>query len=356
MAVSVFLYFTFHVFAFFLLLHALPTLSTLPKQDLPSSSSSSSSSSSTLEEVEDRHICEATSVSLCEDFYNSTRLPNIYGHYSQAEAEAALSKVWVGHQLQRGGFSTALYCVLYFPPCPEAPGEATTPLPCRTLCEAALDRSDGPDLPVSCHVLPTEKCYGRDDAGHVVFLRKSLKALPTHAPPDVIPKFAPVDIELGNDDGGSYEVEVVSMATSQIPSRRYDIVDLGDPAYFRGWADVQGTGSANDYCRVIGKARKRFISCNLAGTTGQGQGHKYVSLLGFDPGFTNTWFMRDMDGDGRDDYCRCTKTHHGSKVTCMKAGEKGFYGSSTEGGSQYTFDLPGTQGCRDRVVNPMFGE
>ena len=65
----------------------------------------------------------------------------------------------------------------------------------------------------------------------------------------MIPKFAPVDIELGNDDGGSYEVEVVSMATSQIPSRRYDIVDLGDPAYFRGWADVQGTGSANDYCR-----------------------------------------------------------------------------------------------------------
>ena len=34
-----------------------------------------------------------------------------------------------------------------------------------------------------------------------------------------------------------------------IKARRYDIREQGDPRMFRGWADVQGQGAANDYCR-----------------------------------------------------------------------------------------------------------
>ena len=33
--------------------------------------------------------------------------------------------------------------------------------------------------------------------------------------------------------------------------RRYDIEDLGSDCLFRGWADVQGQGAANDYCRYV---------------------------------------------------------------------------------------------------------
>ena len=34
-----------------------------------------------------------------------------------------------------------------------------------------------------------------------------------------------------------------------IKPRRYDVTDQGEDCYFRGWADVQGQGAANDYCR-----------------------------------------------------------------------------------------------------------
>lgn len=34
-----------------------------------------------------------------------------------------------------------------------------------------------------------------------------------------------------------------------VKDRRYDIEDLGEDNFFKGWADVQGQGAANDYCR-----------------------------------------------------------------------------------------------------------
>ena len=37
--------------------------------------------------------------------------------------------------------------------------------------------------------------------------------------------------------------------TKKIYSRRYDMWGLGHTKYLRGWADVQGQGAANDYCR-----------------------------------------------------------------------------------------------------------
>ena len=36
---------------------------------------------------------------------------------------------------------------------------------------------------------------------------------------------------------------------ASLKPRRYDIEDLGSDCLFRGWADVQGQGAANDYCR-----------------------------------------------------------------------------------------------------------
>lgn len=78
-------------------------------------------------------------------------------------------------------------------------------------------------------------------------VKETIKATPTTDPTNEIITFAPLETELGNDEG--YEVEVVSLSSSHIPERRYDIANLGDPDFFQGWADVQGTGAANDYCR-----------------------------------------------------------------------------------------------------------
>ena len=57
-------------------------------------------------------------------------------------------------------------------------------------------------------------------------------------------------------------------------------------------------------CRVIGTNKyNRFLSCALDGAI-NAHAHTYVSKRGFSIGQWKTWYMRDMDGDGRDDYCR----------------------------------------------------
>ena len=35
----------------------------------------------------------------------------------------------------------------------------------------------------------------------------------------------------------------------RVKHRRYDVTEIGEPQLFSGWADVQGQGAANDYCR-----------------------------------------------------------------------------------------------------------
>ncbi|ESP03967.1 hypothetical protein LOTGIDRAFT_156569 [Lottia gigantea] len=190
------------------------------------------------------------------------------------------------------------------------------------------------------------------DDGKLQFVEKSFKAQTNHWKNDRAPEqVASLEAEVG--DSNEYSLEIVDEQRSDLPQRRYDVIELGNEEYFRGWADVQGLGAANDYCRVIGRSRRKFLSCVLAGSTGQE--HFYVSTLGFQPGYPDTWFLRDVDNDGRDDYCRCVGKPEKSRISCMKAGEHGFYGSSMQGGSQFTFDLPGSNGCHNKKLNPLFG-
>ena len=57
--------------------------------------------------------------------------------------------------------------------------------------------------------------------------------------------------------------------------------------------------------RVIANGIFSYLSCALAGSTND---HVYTSPNKtdefFDAGHTDTWYMKDEDGDGRDDYCR----------------------------------------------------
>ncbi|KAK2147506.1 hypothetical protein LSH36_549g01002 [Paralvinella palmiformis] len=157
-----------------------------------------------------------------------------------------------------------------------------------------------------------------------------------------------------NKHGGAPAPSASGGHRQPIRARRYDIGQVGQPGLYRGWADVQGQGAANDYCRIIGPNPKlSFLSCTLAGSTGPG--HHYVSKRGFDIGHPNTWFMRDMDGDGRDDYCRCVGRGLKSTISCMKAGPHGFYGSPQQPGDEYTFIIQSAGPCFQRKVNPFLG-
>ncbi|RUS74908.1 hypothetical protein EGW08_017324 [Elysia chlorotica] len=303
-------------------------------------------------------------------------MPNVFGEYSQTNASETLRDV-LGKLGSTNKLVTSFLCSVLIPPCPSASRfnvkSKKVPLPCRTTCEEARRQSRGSLIaelphaswPVRCHVLPTENCFAFDaktsSLTYVKPGRSSSDKSRSHHRGMEVASFASLEVELGQDEelviGGDddddnnedeeFRIEVVSLTSSQAPPRLFEIADLGDPQLFQGWVDVQGTGAANDYCRVVGKAKRKFLSCQLAGRAAQI--HHYVSKLGFTPGLPGTWFMRDMDADGRDDYCRCVGNLDKSQVTCMKAGERGFFGSTIQGGSEHTFTLPDSEHCANRL-------
>lgn len=145
--------------------------------------------------------------------------------------------------------------------------------------------------------------------------------------------------------------------TFTIKPRRYDIEHMGRAHNFRGWADVQGQGAANDFCRLVGGSKELVLACALAGTSGESD-RNYVSNKGLDPGFKNTWYMKDQDGDGRDDYCRCVQDKYANttEVWCTKSGPNGFYGSQFQPGEELTFPVGETSNCEKNLVRPEFGK
>ena len=59
--------------------------------------------------------------------------------------------------------------------------------------------------------------------------------------------------------------------------------------------------------RVVSTGGRQILSCALAGSEGDSEfnyNSPNVSNVWLDLGHTNTWYMKDEDGDGKDDYCR----------------------------------------------------
>lgn len=317
--------------------------------------------------------CVPMEIPKCSTFYNAAQMPNVFGVYSQIKASETLKNVLA----QVGATNkvvTSFLCTVLIPPCPSGSQFKVktnlVPLPCRKTCDEALAQSRGSlsaeqtqnSWPVRCHGLPKDNCFAFDETSGIYYVKSgkpanTKKTTPRRTPE--IARFAPLEVELGQEedvsddvddlDDDEFKVEVVSLTSTKTPVRLFDIPELGDPEFFHGWADVQGDGAANDYCRVIGQGKKRFLSCNLAGNSRQDR-HHYISKLGVDLGHAGTWFMQDMDGDGRDDYCRCVGTVSKSQVTCMKAGQRGFFGSSIQGGSEHTFTVPFTEHCVKKLT------
>ncbi|XP_072048566.1 uncharacterized protein [Amphiura filiformis] len=137
-----------------------------------------------------------------------------------------------------------------------------------------------------------------------------------------------------------------------VKRRRYDITYLGEDCYFWGWADVQGQGASNDYCRVVTDGGQEYLSCALAGTEGESEfnyNSANASQVWMDVGHKETWYMKDEDGDGKDDYCRCIGELSETFISCMKAGSTGFIGI-------YDFTPSNAEpNCHNRKVNPYLG-
>lgn len=146
-----------------------------------------------------------------------------------------------------------------------------------------------------------------------------------------------------------------------VKQRRTDITHPGIKDMFSGWVDVQGQGAANDFCRIIEKDKGEYqLACSLAGMEGEDE-LNFVSRVGFDIGEKDTFYMKDENGDGRDDYCRCTAKNGRRYVWCTAAGENGFYGNEKDepGTDEHSFEANGPKSelkkCRRRFVDPFFG-
>lgn len=142
--------------------------------------------------------------------------------------------------------------------------------------------------------------------------------------------FAPGLIQEGFTSLGSnpYWAQYVSQR-SDFGSDQEDSTVIRDPRYFNDYADVGRLGVAYDFCRMVSDKDEPdalYFACGLAGTDG-------TSTLSFRTSKSNKGFrlsyddyMRDINGDGRDDYCRILKWKDDSswQAVCQRASDTGF--------------------------------
>lgn len=101
--------------------------------------------------------------------------------------------------------------------------------------------------------------------------------------------------------------------------RRYDIIPgqieeedgwLRNTNYFEGYVDLQKLGYKGDFCRVVekdGMPESRIMACALAGQEGLDSLVYRTDSMRAGMHFSRDDYFRDINGDGRDDYCRILK-------------------------------------------------
>ena len=101
--------------------------------------------------------------------------------------------------------------------------------------------------------------------------------------------------------------------------RRHDVVPgqdreedgwIRNPRYFEGYVDLQRLGYKGDFCRIIekeGTPESRIMACALAGQEGLDSLVYRTDSERAGMRFSRDDYFRDVDGDGRDDYCRILK-------------------------------------------------
>lgn len=103
---------------------------------------------------------------------------------------------------------------------------------------------------------------------------------------------------------------------------------IRDPRYFNDYADVSRLGTAYDFCRMVAPSddlTNLFFACALAGT--ENLTSTSFRTPGVKDGFRISYddYMRDINGDGRADYCRILKWSDNTyQPVCSYAGDMGF--------------------------------
>ncbi|XP_033634522.1 uncharacterized protein LOC117295853 isoform X1 [Asterias rubens] len=270
--------------------------------------------------------CEDIAIPMCRSDipYTKTSMPNYLNMTTQYEARLHLQSFYSLVNTDCSPYLRTFLCAVSVPRCFDDGSSPTKRVPCRELCEEARS---------GCRGLMTE--FGI--------------SWPQNLECEKLPGRETGACYNGADDEKSEDVPTLAPA---VAARRYELKDLGLPSLFRGWVDVQGQGAANDYCRVVTITNRQgatpFLSCALAGMQGAGEYNYNSTGAWFDAGHMDTWYMRDVNQDGRDDYCRCVGCVPETYTSCLLADDGGFLGAVLD------FQPP-QGGCHYIRVNPFFG-
>ncbi|XP_038066269.1 uncharacterized protein LOC119736301 [Patiria miniata] len=262
---------------------------------------------------------------LCDSLSRSSLVqsPNVLGHTTQYQAEVASYNLLPLLATDCSPDLLELVCALYAPECAEHQGVII-------------------DFPMQQMNLPSQELCNKVKSSCAEAAADIGFEWPSEVQCD---KMAP---DLTSE--GPIKEHIGPRKKDCINLRRYDITDLGIEYLFYGWVDVQGQGAANDYCRVVSIAPFKVLSCALAGTQGENQ-YNYNSSnpqAWLDLGHTDTWYMRDRDGDGRDDYCRCVGAPRNTTISCLRAGAEGFE-------DEFEPEGAANDDCQYIKVNKLFG-
>lgn len=103
---------------------------------------------------------------------------------------------------------------------------------------------------------------------------------------------------------------------------------IRDPRYFNDYADVTRLGVPYDFCRMVAPSddpTNFFFACAIAGTENLDSTRFRTPSVKDGFKISHDDYMRDINGDGRDDYCRILKLNDGSyQPVCAYAGDTGF--------------------------------
>ncbi|XP_041470653.1 uncharacterized protein LOC121420173 isoform X1 [Lytechinus variegatus] len=302
--------------------------------------------------------CEAIESAQCMMVlpYSESIYPNSLGHMSTTEAEFASFQFLPLLALGCSPVNLPLFvCSLYFPSC----GDALT-LPCSELCRAAMTECSVFIMGAQ-HVWPeTAQCSNFPSMadGTCIPPQGLTRTTVTPEEPTSITQTTtnkattPTPVTQSMPESPMQQ-NMTNSNTTELLRRSYAIADRGMIQMFRGWVDVQGQGAPNDFCRVVRTEGRPFLSCLLAGSEEDdllAYTSPNPSVEWFDPGYSNTWYMKDEDNDGRDDYCRCIGSLPSTLVVCMKAGVDGFEGPGSD------FLPPNApEECLFHQADPFFG-
>lgn len=98
--------------------------------------------------------------------------------------------------------------------------------------------------------------------------------------------------------------------------------------YFAGYADVQRFSEKTDFCRMVNQSDQEedmFFACGLGGTDNTSSISYKSPTVKQGLKLSRDDYMRDSNGDGRDDYCRIIKNDNGQfEAQCNPATDSGF--------------------------------